>query len=56
MNTWGPSELSSQFSYKHKTALKNEVYYFFLIDVGASLVVQWLEVCLPMQGTLINFF
>ena len=27
---------------------------YFKIQVGASLVAQWLRICLPMQGTRIR--
>ena len=37
--------------------LKNETYKWLsniLLKMGASLVVQWLRVCLPMQGTRVR--
>ena len=28
--------------------------FFKMVDVGASLVAQWLRICLPMQGTRVR--
>ena len=31
------------------------IYYILIIyNIGTSLVVQWLRICLPMQGTRVQ--
>ena len=44
---WKISIPSSTFCYETKNALKNKLF-------RASLVAQWLRICLPMQGTRVR--
>ena len=37
-----------------RTISKNPVIYYFKINFSASLVVQWLRMCLPMQRTCVG--
>ena len=48
------SVLFSKTSLITAEALKNVIIGMKVRSIGASLVAQWLRICLPMQGTQVR--
>ena len=55
-NEWDPQLLTRRDNHdvKHKSICCMSPFLLFKRCVGASLVAQWLRICLPMQGTRVR--